>query len=155
MPYDFDHVPVRRGTDSLKWRRYSDALPLWVADMDFPAPEPVLAALYERVAHGVFGYGAPPDELTETIGARMADLYQWAVEPEQIVYLPGLVCRCELHMGADTSWQDMLGLMPGDFFGVTAVMMFPLITLPGPFPQQADMLIVNRRHVRMMRLDQP
>jgi len=92
MPYDFDHAPVRRGTDSLKWRRYSDALPLWVADMDFPAPEPVLAALYERVAHGVFGYGAPPDELTETIGARMADLYGWTVAPEQIVYLPGLVC---------------------------------------------------------------
>ena len=72
-----------------------------------------------------------------------------------IIYLPGLVCRCELHMGADTRWQDMLGLMAGDFFGVTAVTAFPLITLPGPFPQQADMLIVNRRHVRMMHLDQP
>ena len=91
MNHNFDQPPVRRGTDSLKWQRYGDALPLWVADMDFISPEPVLAALRDRVAHGVFGYGAPPDELTETLCARMADLYRWAVEPEQIVYLPGLV----------------------------------------------------------------
>jgi cystathionine beta-lyase len=91
MSHDFDHTPLRRGTDSLKWQRYGDALPLWVADMDFVSPEPVLAALHERVTHGVFGYGAPPDELTETICARMADLYDWTVTPEQIVYLPGLV----------------------------------------------------------------
>jgi cystathionine beta-lyase len=92
MPYDFDRVPPRRHTDSLKWHRYGNALPLWVADMDFPAPEPVLAALHERVAQGVFGYGAPPDKLTDVLCARMADLYRWTVTPEQIVYLPGLVC---------------------------------------------------------------
>lgn len=92
MDYHFDHLPVRRGTDSLKWQRYGAALPLWVADMDFTAPEPVLTALHDRITHGIFGYGAPPDELTETLCARMADLYQWPVTPEQIVYLPGLVC---------------------------------------------------------------
>ncbi|MCC6135283.1 MAG: PatB family C-S lyase [Candidatus Contendobacter sp.] len=92
MDYHFDHLPVRRGTDSLKWQRYGAALPLWVADMDFTAPQPVLTALHQRIDHGIFGYGAPPDTLTETLCARMADLYQWTVTPEQIVYLPGLVC---------------------------------------------------------------
>ncbi|QQS52940.1 MAG: PatB family C-S lyase [Candidatus Competibacteraceae bacterium] len=92
MICDFDQPLTRYGSDSLKWQRYGSALPLWVADMDFAAPEPVLAALHERVAHGIFGYGAPPEELTETICARMADLYRWTVTPEQIVYLPGLVC---------------------------------------------------------------
>lgn len=92
MPYDFDSLPPRRHTDSLKWQRYGDALPLWVADMDFPAPEPVLTALHERIAHGVFGYGAPADALTEALCARLVDLYRWTVTPEQIVYLPGLVC---------------------------------------------------------------
>ncbi|MCB1768471.1 MAG: PatB family C-S lyase [Candidatus Competibacteraceae bacterium] len=92
MPYNFDQSPCRQGTDSLKWQRYGTALPLWVADMDFPAPEPVIAALGDRVAHGVFGYGAPPTALTETLCARMADRYQWTVTPDQIVYLPGLVC---------------------------------------------------------------
>ncbi|MBK8185485.1 MAG: putative C-S lyase [Candidatus Competibacteraceae bacterium] len=92
MPYDFDRSPTRRGTDSLKWQRYGAALPLWVADMDFISPEPVIAALRERISHGVFGYGAPPDELTETISKRMAEFYDWQVTAEQIVYLPGLVC---------------------------------------------------------------
>ena len=72
-----------------------------------------------------------------------------------ILYLPGLVCRGEFHLGADTRWQDALSLMPGDFFGVTAATVFPLITLPGPFPRQADLVILNRRHVQMMHLDQP
>lgn len=92
MLYDFDHPPVRRGSDSLKWQRYGDALPLWVADMDFPSPEPVLAALRERISHGVFGYGAPPDPLGVVICERLASLYAWTVTPDQIVYLPGLVC---------------------------------------------------------------
>jgi cysteine-S-conjugate beta-lyase len=91
MPYDFDRPPQRRGTDSLKWQRYGTALPLWVADMDFAAPESVLDALRQRVAHGVLGYGAPPGALTETVCARLARLYDWMVAPDQIVYLPGLV----------------------------------------------------------------
>jgi len=71
------------------------------------------------------------------------------------IYLPSLVCRAEMHMGADSRWQDALSLTPGDFFGVTAVMAFPLSPLPGPFPQQADLLILSRLHVRMLHLDQP
>ncbi len=90
--YGFDNSPVREGTDSLKWHRYGNALPLWVADMDFMAPKPVLAALQERIAHGVLGYGIPPEGLTETICSRMAERYDWPVTPDQIIYLPGLVC---------------------------------------------------------------
>jgi hypothetical protein len=70
-------------------------------------------------------------------------------------YLPSLVCRAEMHLGADSRWQDALSLMPGDFFGITAVMAFPLAPLPGPFPQQTDLLILNRLHVKMLHLDQP
>ena len=71
-----------------------------------------------------------------------------------IAYLPSLVCRGEFHLGTDTRWQDILSLLVADFFGVTAVTAFPLVTLPGPFPQQADLLILNRTHVRMLHLDQ-
>lgn len=72
-----------------------------------------------------------------------------------IAYMPSFVCRAEFHMGADTRWQDMFSLLAGDFFAVTAANMFPLVALPGPFPQQADLLILNRLHVRMCHLDQP
>ncbi len=93
MRYDFDHVPTRRGSDSAKWRRYgSEALPMWVADMDFPSPPPIVAALQQRIAHGVFGYGDPPPELADTLCDRLYRLYQWRVTPADIRYLPGLVC---------------------------------------------------------------
>jgi hypothetical protein len=72
-----------------------------------------------------------------------------------IAYMPSLVCRADFHLGADTRWQDMFGLMVGDLVAVTAATVFPLIALPGPFPQQADLLILNRLHVQMLHLDQP
>lgn len=92
MSYDFDPIIDRRHTDSAKWRWYDeDVLPLWVADMDFAAPEPVIRALEERVAHGVFGYGLPPDGLREVIQERLARLYGWHVETDDIFFLPGVV----------------------------------------------------------------
>jgi cysteine-S-conjugate beta-lyase len=93
MSFNFDAVPDRRGTDSLKWRRYQgrDIIPMWVADMDFVSPAPVLEALHARIDHGVFGYAVPPKELTDVVVARMAERYRWQIEPTWIVWLPGLV----------------------------------------------------------------
>lgn len=89
----FDAPPDRRQSDSLKWGRYAgrDILPLWVADMDFAAPPPVVAALQERVAHGVFGYGQPWPSLTEAVVKHLDDAYDWPIEAGWIVWLPGLV----------------------------------------------------------------
>ncbi|RXJ74837.1 aspartate aminotransferase [Veronia nyctiphanis] len=90
----FDTKIDRTNTGSTKWDKYEgkDVLPMWVADTDFRIPEPVIEALHQRVDHGVFGYTHPPKALTDTIVNRMAELYQWNVEPDWIVYLPGLVC---------------------------------------------------------------
>ncbi len=92
MIFDFDQVIDRTGTESIKWREYdADVLPLWVADMDFRAPEPVIAALQARVAHGVFGYEDCSPELREVLVARLKALYGWEVAPESLVFLPGVV----------------------------------------------------------------
>ncbi len=104
---DFDTPVDRRGTSSEKWEKYEgrDILPLWVADMDFRSPEAVIDALQHRVAHGVFGYTNPPCELVEVVCAMLEDLYSWSVEPEWIIWLPGLVsglnvaCRTAGHEG--------------------------------------------------------
>jgi cystathionine beta-lyase len=89
----FDTVIDRRGSDSFKWGKYAgrDILPLWVADMDFAAPPAVLDALHRRIEHGVFGYGGPWPSLTESVLAHLEDEYGWAIEPEWLVWLPGLV----------------------------------------------------------------
>jgi cysteine-S-conjugate beta-lyase len=62
-----------------------------VADSDFRAPPAVLAAMRARVAHGVFGYSAPPPELRQVIVERLARRYRWTVDPAWIVFLPGVV----------------------------------------------------------------
>ena len=99
IQYDFDQIIYRRESDSLKWHHYDeDVLPMWVADMDFISPEPVVRALRERVEHGVFGYpddgmGMPKNTpaLHQTILERMSNLYHWVIKPEDIVFLPGVV----------------------------------------------------------------
>jgi putative C-S lyase len=93
MQFDFDAPVDRAGTWSARWERYAgrDVIPLWVADTDFRAPPCVLQALAERLRHGVLGYTAPPPELREAIVTRMQRLYRWRIEPEWIVFLPGVV----------------------------------------------------------------
>ncbi|MDR2365212.1 MAG: PatB family C-S lyase [Zoogloeaceae bacterium] len=93
MIADFHHPPDRCGSDSAKWGKYAgrDILPLWVADMDFAAPPAVRTALEKRVAHGVFGYGAPWPALTESVLAYLENAYDWRVQPAWLVWLPGLV----------------------------------------------------------------
>jgi cystathionine beta-lyase len=89
---DFSKVPNRRNSNSIKWIKYSkDVLPMWVADMDFPAPKPILKALHKAVDHGVFGYELSTPALQETVAARMNKLYGWKVKPEMVIAVTGIV----------------------------------------------------------------
>jgi cystathionine beta-lyase len=93
--FDFDALIDRRHTGSTKWDKYRgrDILPMWVADMDFRSSPAVLAALHERIEHGVFGYShLPPPRLVDAVLSRLLRCYGWQVEPAWLVWLPGLVC---------------------------------------------------------------
>jgi cystathionine beta-lyase len=108
MIYDFDTLPNRRKTDSIKWEYYpEDVLPLWVADMDFVSPEPVIRALHERVDHGIFGYPGniaqkegQSSGLAEVLIQRLAERYGWQVQPGDLVFIPGVVAG--FHMACHT-----------------------------------------------------
>ncbi|HEY3344831.1 MAG TPA: aminotransferase class I/II-fold pyridoxal phosphate-dependent enzyme, partial [Anaerolineaceae bacterium] len=103
MDIDFDQPIDRSHTESIKWHYFDkDVLPMWVADMDFRSPEPIIRALTERVQHGVFGYGAEPAELREIIVERMRRLYGWEVQTEAVVFLPGVVTAFNLACHAFT-----------------------------------------------------
>lgn len=92
MAFNFDNCPDRRAGASAKWSYFGpDVLPMWVADMDFVSPQPIIDALQARVAHGVFGYGSDSPKLRAALVERMARLYGWTIEPSDIVFLPGLV----------------------------------------------------------------
>src|SRR6266508_68205 len=93
MTYDFDRLIDRRRTDSSKWQKYGpDVLPLWVADMDFQSPEPVIRALRERVEHGVFGYlMLEQPEFHQLFADRLLKRYGWRVSPDAVVIIPGVI----------------------------------------------------------------
>ncbi len=92
MFYDFDKIIDRRATNSIKWQKYpQDVLPLWVADMDFAAPDPIRIALQRAVEQAVLGYESPSRELREIVAARMQTLYGWQVSPQAVVATPGVV----------------------------------------------------------------
>ena len=93
MPqFDFDQLIDRRGSDCYKWDLFSeDTLPMWVADMDFKAPEPIQLALHKAVDHGVFGYAMDGKQLLKNVVARMKQLYGWEIQEEWIVVTTGLV----------------------------------------------------------------
>lgn len=89
----FDFSAVARAPDSVRWAKYAgtDTIPLWLADMDFTAPPAVIEALQARVAQGVFGYGQPWASLVEALVEHCVREYDWAVDPDWLVWLPGLV----------------------------------------------------------------
>ncbi len=97
--YNFDQIIERRSTNSLKWNLYDqDVLPMWVADMDFLSPKPVLDALRGLVDHGIFGYPTgfekPSKDLSELIEAivdRMEKRFDWSIQAEDILLIPGVV----------------------------------------------------------------
>ena len=92
MAFDFDTLPDRRPTGSTKWQIFDeDVLPMWVADMDFRSPEPVIEALHERVEHGVFGYTRPPEGVTASVVDWLARRHGWSVDPGHVTFVPGVV----------------------------------------------------------------
>ncbi|MTI94438.1 MAG: pyridoxal phosphate-dependent aminotransferase [Firmicutes bacterium] len=109
---EFDTVINRRGTCCAKWDLHAekgipeDALPLWVADMDFPAPEAVTEALIERAKHGIFGYSVPSSEFHASVVNWMLDRHNWQIEPEWIVSAPGVVPALNFAIQAYTKEGD-------------------------------------------------
>lgn len=97
MPSAFDPLfttPVdRHRTSATKWERYAgrDVLPFWVADMEFPSPSAVIDALHARVDHGIFGYTNVSDTLREQVIDHLARDYGWSVQPDWLLWLPGVV----------------------------------------------------------------
>ena len=96
MKYDFDKVYDRKSTFSSKWNveevfGRDDVLPLWVADMDFRVPEPVMVAIRERMEHPIFGYTAVSPGFYDSVIQRLDAKFGWKIEKEWIVITPGVM----------------------------------------------------------------
>lgn len=77
----------------MKWDAAGDpeVIPMWVGDMDFPAPPAVTEALRQRVDHGVFGYAMVPPAYYESVTGWFQRRHQWKIDPAWIIYTSGVV----------------------------------------------------------------
>lgn len=97
MKYDFDQVIQRKHTGSSKWDNVlarvgnADALPMWVADTDFPCPQPVVDAVIARAKHPIYGYPyLEPGFYSSTVD-WVRRRHGWTLDPEWLVFATGVV----------------------------------------------------------------
>lgn len=118
----FDKVINRKQTDSVKWDYtkkifgVEDVLPMWVADMDFPAPDEVIEALHARVNHGIFGYTMPGTKMEKAVQGWLKKRHNWEIDPKTITYSPGIVTAISLAIHAFTSHDDKIVVQPPVYY---------------------------------------
>jgi cystathionine beta-lyase len=114
LKYDFDTVIGRKNTNSLKYdfakeRGKPDGLlPMWVADMDFPAPPEVLEDLHRVVNHGIFGYTEVKDDYYDALTAWFSSRFGYLFERRDVVKTPGVVLALALSVRAFTEPGDSI-----------------------------------------------
>lgn len=91
MIYDFDRVTDRRGTGSLKWDVSERELPMWVADMDFPAAPAIRDAVLKRAEHGIFGYCVIPDAWYDAYIEWWESRHHFRMEKEWLLFTTGVI----------------------------------------------------------------
>jgi len=91
--YDFETLPDRTGTGSLKWDKFRDRdiLPMWVADMDFVSAPEIVDALRERAEHAVFGYTVPDASVTDAVLRYLEERHGYSARSAWLNWLPGMV----------------------------------------------------------------
>jgi cysteine-S-conjugate beta-lyase len=122
MSYDFHTCIDRRGTGSLKWdfeqrfTRGRGLLPLWVADMEFPAPLEIMEAVRQRVEQGIFGYTLEPDSWFEAASGWLQRRHGWAVAREWMLPSPGVIPGLVAAILAFTSAGDGVVIQPPVYY---------------------------------------
>ena len=122
MQYDFDTPVDRRGTASIKWdfsERFTgleDLIPLWVADMDFPACFEVIEALKHRADHGVFGYTLEPESYYRAVIDWMKRRHGWEIRRGWMLSAPGVVPSLNLALLAYSQPGDRVIIQPPVYY---------------------------------------
>jgi len=122
MKYDFDVICDRTNTNCAKWDAVGeifgrkDVIPMWVADMDFPAAKPIVEALQKRAEHEFYGYTRASPKLIEVIVDRMQRKFNWKILPEWIVLTPGVIPALSVAVKAFTHPGDEVILQEPVYF---------------------------------------
>lgn len=109
---NFTDVHNRKQTRSVKWDilqtifQSEDVLPMWVADMDFQTPQPVIDALVERSKHGIFGYTVLDNDVKNSISSWLKRRHNWSIHTDWLSFSPGVVASLHMAIQAFTEPND-------------------------------------------------
>ena len=112
MKTNFNEIIQRDNTNSIKYDFASKRgkpkglLPLWVADMDFKTPAPVVDALVEKSKHGIFGYSESGQDYFFVLKDWFKTNFQWNIQPDWLVETPGVVYAIATAIRALTNQGD-------------------------------------------------
>lgn len=122
MHFDFDKVVERKNSSCIKWDGMekflgaADALPMWVADMDFLTPGFITEALIKRAGHGIFGYPLRAEGYFTSQVEWFKRRHQWKVERDWIVFSPAVVPALNMSVLAYTLPGDKIIVQPPVYF---------------------------------------
>jgi len=122
MNYDFDKIIDRRKYHSVKWDELEtifgvqDVLPMWVADMEFRSPKPVIEAIKKAAEHGIYGYTSRPDSYCQAIIDWMVKRHNWKVKKDWLSYSPGVVPALSFIIRAFTQPDDRVIVQPPVYY---------------------------------------
>lgn len=114
MNYNFNNLVNRNHTDCIKWDGHGpfgmpeDALPMWVADMDFELPLPIANAIVSRASHPIFGYTLLTDKYKEAIRHWMGTRHHWDIASDWLVIVPNVVGAINIAIKAFTSPDEKI-----------------------------------------------
>ena len=110
--FDFDKVIDRKNTNCAKFDMAAemgypeDVLPLWVADMDFAAPDCVQTALRKAIDHGIYGYSFLGEDFYAAIESWFRDRFSWQIQRDWHFVTPGVVFALSAAVRAATQPGD-------------------------------------------------
>ncbi|MCQ2205097.1 MAG: pyridoxal phosphate-dependent aminotransferase [Bacteroidales bacterium] len=116
--YDFDTVIDRSNTDAVKLELCSavfgtsDITPMWVADMDFPCPQPIIMTLRERMEHPIYGYTIRTPRFAQSIRVWNKRRNGWDINANSIEWCPGVVPSLSISILAFSQPGDGVIIQP-------------------------------------------
>ena len=130
----FENVINRRESRSIKWDMMeefygiedaSDILPMWIADMDFAAPQVVIDAIQEKLNHGVFGYSYVCNSCKDAVRNWLQKRHAWQTKNEWMLFHHGVVPAIASVIETLTTTEDAILITPPvypPFFQIPSLM---------------------------------
>jgi len=124
MKYNFDEIIDRTNYHSVKWDELKikfgdipeDVLPMWIADMEFRSPQPVIEAIKKANEHGIYGYTSRPDSYYRAIIDWMERRHSWKVKKDWLAFSPGVVPALSFIIRAFTQPGDKVVVQPPVYY---------------------------------------